>query len=208
MILSNNISSELKKQLHIKYCSKLLNIQNVYNQNVQENQYIWVYSSNFHNTWWCYDSICNRKLQLIYENYQRNQLILSENKMNNTTIKLKYKSKDNLNDILNNKLDEDEKYVIIDNNINSSDYVSFDDCDTTTSTANDVKRDITYTIHINSVDYRIDFDSMKQINMIDPWKKRSINRIHIPNELVSTTIYDIISYLKSNNVIGIAGQKF
>ena len=60
-----------------------------------------------------------------------------------------------------------------------------------------------YKIEIGKSKYRIDFEKMKQINILDSYKQRRIKRLVIPEK-----IENIMLFLKNNNVIGISGVKF
>ena len=68
--------------------------------------------------------------------------------------------------------------------------------------------ELSYILKLGSIDYIIDFESMKQINTLDVWKKRSLQRIEIPNDIIKTNYKSVMDYLKTQNIIGISGKKF
>jgi len=63
---------------------------------------------------------------------------------------------------------------------------------------------LSYIMKIGTLEYQIDFNEMKQINIQNHDKQRIIKRIEIPNNITN-----IISYIKNEyEVIGISGAKF
>lgn len=204
------LSNTYKNRISCR-CSK-----NIYNFNIQNNQimnkrfdnYIWLYSSNLHDTWWCYDQENIRDIQHIYMNYIDNKKILLSinDNDNDIRINMQYKKSSSSNNLIEN----DQNFDIIDFNKNEDEDVLFND-----QTYNESyikkpnKNRLSYIIKINFIEYKIDFDSMKQINLADPWKKRNIKKIIIPDEIINTNVNNIIHYLKNtHNVIGISGIKF
>ena len=54
-----------------KLDTSLLQINNVHDTNRINTSYLWLYSSNFNDTWWAYDTNNNRNIELIYKNYEK-----------------------------------------------------------------------------------------------------------------------------------------
>jgi len=97
------------------------------------------------------------------------------------------------------------------NNITTDNLIDFTDLsDSTSESSSDNYNEkvsaapLSYIIKICGVEYKIDFDQFKQINVTNSNKKRAIKRITIDGH-----IENIENYLKTNhNVLGIAGVKF
>ncbi len=100
-----------------------------------------------------------------------------------------------------------------DTNTDSDISVSFSDNNlikqpVTKSQESQESQELSYILKFGSLDYKFDFDSMKQINMTDMWKKRALQRIEIPNDIIKTNLKLIVNYLRTQNIIGISGKKF
>ena len=96
---------------------------------------------------------------------------------------------------------------------NQDDVVMFNDIyiprTETSATISDNKLKLSYTVQVNKVEYIIDFDEMKQINLMDIRRRRNIKKIIIPSEIMKTCVSNIIFYLKNTHkVLGISGTKF
>lgn len=175
--------------------------------------YMWLYSSNYTNTWWSYNRTHSEKVELIYQDYCLNKKIMNgdtDDDNTNISVKItkkqsvpKMKQQKSLNNLDFNKLD----------NSDTDDNLSVDFSSLETENSSDIEEQeqpkiISYIVNIYGTDYKLDFDSMKQINLHDTYKKRSIKRIEIPASVMKLSGKDIISYLSSENVIGISGKKF
>ena len=196
IISSNNVIScflcLMNKKGHIQY-----NSYNLYNY---VNNYIWLYSSNYNGLWWCYNTNQNNQVERTYKDYLIRQPL--DKNTNDITVKINLnKSDKNANYYGKNKI----KFHIIDVESDDDNKLNFTDKEiiNCASTSQDI---ISYTISIQSHEYKLDFDSMKQINLLEIWKKRSIRRLTLPSNMSS--LCDIIDYLKSQNVIGITGLKW
>ena len=148
---------------------------------------IWIYAGVF-TGWWCYDDVQNMKINRIYKDYCiRNNI--NDEKIFGTT---------DLSSVVPKILSKKNLYV--------SDPVNFDN-NIIICTNNENKYDIDYIISMSDDDYRIDFENMKQINISDPKKQKSIKQICIPYEIYIDQIA-FVKYLKNYDVKGICGKKF
>jgi hypothetical protein len=186
---------------------------------------MWLYSSNYNNNWWIYDNDSNNKIEKIYKDYilkqemgsasNNSNLVISDDikiKLNNIKSRKQSKSLNKLTNS-NDKFEE----LILDNtsyefNIEFNEIENNNDTSSTktdTSIVNTIipPEPLSYIIKCGAHEYRIDFDSMKQINVDDTWRKRSIKRIEIPEDVCKTNLNAIISYLLSKNILGINGEK-
>jgi len=161
-----------------------------------ENNYIWLYSSNYNEFWWCYDKSQNLQIENTYKDF-----LLKQNSVKNDDISIKIKI---------NKSKENHKYDISKINFHAIDIESDEETKLNFTDEYIIESTnivpISYIMQIQSTEYKLDFDSMKQINLSELWKKRSIKRLTIPSSTYS--FLEIITYLKSQNVIGITGTKF
>lgn len=205
-MLNNNFDCPLcKKTIRDDY-NKLYSMK--YDHDGQSSQqYLWLYATNYGDNWWGYDKKSNCKLERIYNDHLT-RLNIRENQNNNANINLSITNiKKPPNVITNNIIPNDFVSLtldIIDTTIqDTDDDINFSDNDATRDkniTIDDNENDISYILKIGLYEYRIDFDIMKQISISDSAKSRKIKRIdNISNE---------INYLKSQNIIGIAGIKF
>jgi hypothetical protein len=184
-------------------CLGLLNFKTVVN--ISSENYIWLYSSNCNDKWWCYNKIQNLKIENIYKDYtMRQNLLKKDDEIDDFKIKIpKFgkKSKPVIN--------SDELYESIDiQNDSSSICVNFGDYSNIKKVSDEIcsqnSYPLSYILEIGEFDYKIDFDNMKQINMIDTWRKRSIKRVEVPTDTKNLT-----NFLKDKfDIVGVAGQKF
>ena len=176
--------------------------------NIKHRNYIWLYSSNFNHKWWCYSSKLNKIVENIYEDYilikdmnkkfDEIDLGIKIKKNNSKKHKIDWKDYDELNvddfDVADVQFEDDE----IDNSPQDE------------SSLSQKKSNVTsYVIKVCGNEYRIDFDTMKQINILDSSKSRRIKRVRLPENLVGSEYSTIINFLKNDlNIIGISGKKF
>jgi len=143
---------------------------------------VWLYSG-FFTGWWCYDEVNNKKLNIIYNDYcTRNNIITNYNEQ---SLPLKT---GNL---------KPEAFDTIDFNMIAHCTDNFNIGDT----------NMDYTVSTDHGDLKIDFENMKQIDMTNFQKQRSINFIYVPIDMYDD-IDTYIKYLKQRGVIGILGKKF
>jgi hypothetical protein len=151
---------------------------------------IWLYSSNFSDTWWGYDDKCSDKLDKIYNDYNKRKTVLNDKK--NT-------------DIVIPQTDPivDKSHVVIAKcNFDTVDYTDDNDGDSDKSV--DIDSDFNYLVDFNNIKFFIDLEHWQQINSNDANKKRKIKRIEFPPNVVGETARK--NYLISNyGFRGIAG---
>lgn len=230
--LEYNIPIELKcNHIYCFICSTKINnclechnpvIYNETNHNVTINSelsYIWLYSSNYNDTWWCYDRENSNHIEYIYNDY------VKVNKIKNNI------SSDYCNDgieiNISNKMVKKSDFKLssspmlvedsfIDMELNDdTDYIYYDDTNLnhnsnkknmySTKSSNKL---ISYNITVNNKIYRMNFDMMKQINVYNPNKKRNIKKIFIEDDIIKSNNMNIINFMKKNKIIGISGKKF
>ncbi len=151
------------------------------NLNVNINR-VWLYSGIFHG-WWCYNEKHNIKINRMFKDYcQRNGINFTDiicKKIKSKKIMPKHELKEDF-DLINFEDEEEdpvhEHSIVVD-----------------------------YIIRVGDDTFRIDLDKMKQINVIDPKKQRSIKYIDLPEESLGNA-NEIIKHLKDNGVKGIAGK--
>ncbi|ARF09686.1 hypothetical protein Indivirus_2_65 [Indivirus ILV1] len=168
--------------------------------------YIWLYSSNYGNTWWCYKKEICEQIESIYQDYNLRKKILineEENNIINLSV-LKKSTKSKSESLVNYK----DKFEELDTSNESA--VEFNDETPISSPKLKPQANIiSYIIKINGNEYKLDFDLMKQINLDDTTKKRAITRIEIPNEIRTFSGNALIKYLANTyNIIGVSGRKF
>lgn len=147
----------------------------------------WLYSSAFNNGWWCYAPKYYKQLDAMYKQHCK-----KKNYNNKKVIKcVKILSSD--------KLKNDEKCV---------DLVDFSDTneDDNDDNSDNEEQIINYTLVIDKVEFKIDMENMRQINMEDMTKRRHINYLDIPNNI--TDVHDIVKFLIDHKIKGIAGTNF
>lgn len=173
------------------------------------NYYLWLYSSNYGNTWWCYKKDMCEKLEILFQDYCLRKKLLSDNeqiKDNAISLSLKKVNKTKIFSLLNDTDDFKELNITS----NSLDVEFCDDSTLTTPKIVKIPSQIaSYTINTYGSEYKLDFDLMKQINLGDVSKKRNIKRIEIPTHMRVYSVNDMINYLINNCfVLGVAGKKF
>jgi hypothetical protein len=182
-----------------------------------QNIIFWVYSSSFNNVWWCYDSLTNRHIETIYNDYVKRYNSLDSIDTNDE-IDVEFYDivKDNestspidFNQFKNLPNDMDNLQKV--NNYDCSfDTVQFDDKEKPEYDGEKETVDpLSYLIKIGTTKYKIDFDTMKQISTIDSSKQRKIKRIEINESFKDINVKELHDYLYlSHGVIGVAGIKF
>ena len=87
--------------------------------------------------------------------------------------------------------------------------ISNSDSDEQEEKNNNTNHTVSYIVDIHGTSYKLDFDTMKQINLTDITKKRSIKRIEVPNEKRNSSANEIKQYLmNTHSILGVAGKKF
>lgn len=174
--------------------------------------FVWLYSSNYNNMWWSYDSESAVKLECIYKDYLVRQDIQKNGSSNNQNIKIKLPNIKKIHNsaTINNPNTTSVVYnnIAIDNDLDEDVDVDFSDSDQQHVVETPQIQELSYVIKFGTYEYKIDFDLMKQINTTDVWRKRSIKRIEVPPSVQKTNVNSIIQFLKSERVIGISGKKF
>lgn len=185
-------------------CNGVLPSNNVLYDEFDRNVF-WLYSSKFGATWWCYEKQHNEQLECIYDDYLNRKNLKKNNDKNDSDIEMKLtkkyvskKIKDNTNQ---------KKYDEYEFSDDDSDSVYFDeeDKDIKVEEKKESEKKLSYIIAIGgNIDFKIDFDNMMQVNIMDSNKKRSIKRIEF-----GKNDKNFIEKLKNDHcVIGIAGIKF
>jgi len=208
----------LKNNFYCIGCNNNLTISEPTKLNDQEkkiikyldNHYLWLYSSNFTSTWWCYEKPLNQSIEHIYEDY----LFIKKNKddrqNDKSNPKITIQKSKNANDILNHT---NTNYTYDDIEISDNDSsleVSFSDesNDEIYNKKHDKPQLLSYVVNAAGSEYKMDFDLMKQINTADSNKSRKIKRLEIPSDIVNDGFLGVLLFLKENDVIGISGYKF
>lgn len=184
-------------------CNALINLDNIIKTNDRDNIQ-WLYSSNYDATWWCYNYDGNMMIEQMYQDH------LNLTEQNNQL------PQDNTIDSQNCIIPDTDKQPVIvavphpDNQsvLTTVNDVNFDDLEPIVppQLTNTTKKPLNYIIKINDNDYKIDFDQMKQIHIIEHWRKRNIKRITYNETKINMSIND---YLKNEqSVLGFAGIKF
>ena len=174
--------------------------------------YIWLYSSNYGNTWWCYQKQICEKVEKIYKDYCLRKQILNSVPVI-TPISLSVSKKSNKSKKSAQNLNKDA-FDELDADSNSDVEFSDDDSENTDNNQNDqgnqVSQEImSYVVTIHGSEYKLDFDSMKQINLNDTSKKRNVKRIEVLHHIRNKPMTNIIDYMKNNEfVLGVSGKKF
>lgn len=185
--------------------------------------YLWLYSSNYNDTWWIFNKVCNEYIETIYQDYKqiKNLNTNDHDQINDEQIQIEV-----------NIPKSSKKYKIpkiIKNEYNMEVFTEFEfdgDCEELQfeneeplklqkphicgkNNKDTIDKHLPYVININNQNYKIDFDMMKQININDLSKKRNIKRLTVDNNLNHKNIYQLIHYLKNEHqIIGLYGQKF
>lgn len=171
------------------------NINNIHTVVPISRRVVWLYSARQIGIWWCYDEITSKKLDAIFNDYEKRNIVLN---------KTKNKIKTGCQIYSGNYACQTNSPTTNTNFINNTfDPVEFDSDDA--DSEEESSEDLEYNIDISGTKYYINFQQNIQINLDDSNKKRDIKKIVIPDVIPQQ---DIVTYLKSQNVIGIAGLKF
>ncbi len=181
-------------------------IRDLYNFNVGDNKVFWLYSSNYPKYWWCYDTKSTSQIEHIYKDYlERKKLYTKITPNSNVDIKINLNNDEASEDIdmstslIDIVLPEDNKVLK-----NLIDFTGTEDELSEESNGGDVFPELSYIISIGKFKYKIDFDQMKQISVINSKKKRNLYRIEIKEK-----VKNIESHLKNKyNILGISGINF
>ena len=190
-------------------------VDDLYKYTVEHRKIYWAYSSNYVDHWWCYDYESCNQIEHIYNDYQSRLDALSPANKNlpvDVNVDLKTVKKVNTKDIItiDQKLSDLTDINTSNNLIDFTDISSDVSSDTNSESLSDSYNEkiqqtpLSYIVKICGIEYKIDFDQFKQINLTNSNKKRTIKRIVIDGK-----IENIENYLKTQyNVLGIAGVKF
>jgi len=162
-----------------------------------QNRYLWLYASNYGGLQWCYDKESNQKIESIYNDYL--WIMNNNGNHNHDNIKMDV-SPGRKKKIIKTTDDKFDEFVMDNDNLDLM--VEFPKNEKKYELPKS-KEPLSYIVKMGSFSYKMDFDLMKQINIHDTSKRRSIKRITIPDN-----VGDIMEYIKGKNVIGISGKKF
>ena len=182
--------------------SNLNLLTNAYVYNEFDVNYVWLYSSNYNNAWWTYNSESNTKIEKIYKDYLLRQEILNSEKHKDNSIKLHVPKVTKKQVQIAKKPQITFDSIEIDDEFDNDfeDCVDFSEIDKIPNQTqlNPISPEtpLSYIIKCGTYEYKIDFDLMKQINTIDMRKKRSIKRLIVPNVIAKTNMQAITSYLE------------
>lgn len=187
-------------------------VDDLYKYTVEHRKIFWAYASNYVGHWWCYDSESCNQIERIYNDYQSRLDAMSSTVTQNMPIDVNIDVKSVKKVPATNAVPIDHKLSDLkDTNSTTDNLIDFTDLsDTTSESSSDSYNEkissspLSYILKICGVEYKIDFDQFKQINVTNSNKKRSIKRI-----IIDGKIENIENYLKTDyNVLGIAGVKF
>lgn len=193
------------------------NIIGVPNDYINNKNYLWLYSSNYSNTWWCYNSDLNEKIELLYQQSLKPKEEAEKKDDDGIKLTLDKKIKTSKSKPNNPALSFSTLNVAsIDNMDDTTDltvnFVDEDDDATSSESPQPPKKKVVVIspiMKIGNADYKIDLDEMKQISILDPNKKRNIKRIEVPINIVKKAFPDLFTYLVStHNIVGINSKKF
>ena len=163
-------------------------------EKLEEAKRIWLYAGLW-SGWWCYTGEHNDKINNIYYDYCKRNNIACENLDEEQNIVLKkVESQNNIQKILDK----------------SFDCISFEDDEGNESNFKDCQNNfkvVDYIIKTTKDNFKIDFHTMKQINLADPAKQRRIDHIEIPKNIIGNKA-KLLIYLKKKSIKGIAGTLF
>jgi len=170
---------------------------------LKRNNYVWLYNSNYGGHWWCYDSTITSQLENIYKDYQKRIALNNNNtsdiQIDNKSLNRKKKSSNNANVGFDGFVNINDDGI--DTNI-KLDLKSDDD----ENEEEEIVEPVSYEINIGCFKYKIDVENMKQINIRDSFKQRTIKRISIDQNLSDE---DMKQYLMVNSrILGVSGIKF
>jgi hypothetical protein len=186
-------------------------------------KYLWLYSSNYGDLWWCYDPVSNIMIENIFQVHSAQQETKNDTaeEQSDITIKFAKVKATSANKKTTNDTGEDFKTIKMND---SSLYVNFDNEDELVTNDEDKNeenneepvlpkhnQEVSYCLKINDLMYKMDMDEMQQINIQEPWRKRKIKRIvldnHFPQDMGN--LDNITAYLtETYNVTGSYGLKF
>jgi hypothetical protein len=172
------------------------------NDYMSNKNYLWLYSTNYGNLWWCYNSQLNEYIEALYQQSVKKKDNDEDGiKLNFAKIKTKTKTKPH-NPISFTKFNFDN--IMDDTN---DEMVNFEDEDEEEESYKSEEKIVVLSpvISIGNTSYNIDLEAMKQINIHDSNKKRNIKRIEVPFAQDSSSIY---IYMEKNDIIGVSGKKF
>ncbi|AYV77298.1 MAG: hypothetical protein Barrevirus31_1, partial [Barrevirus sp.] len=176
-------------------------------KNTDSPNFFWLYSSNYGNTSWCYKKDISDQIEKIYKDYMLRKGLHVTGVPIITFKPVKY-TKVSKNSVTTSK-NSDEEFEELELSSDSSD-IEF--ADTTPAQKSPVSTPViplSYNIKVSNGDYKMDFDLMKQVNLLDPQKQRNVKRIELPQNMMNKTVNEIIQFLTMNcQVIGISGKKF
>ena len=204
--VSNGLCLECSTSIN----SELINNDKPAQYNASLN-YIWLYSSNYGNTWWCYNREHCEQVEKIYIDHCTNKQIMSGYSNNSQSINLKITKKQSTPSL------QQVPSIVSFNTISSSDDDDSDSVDfssntittpTTLSPSSSSTQPLSYVVNIYGSSYKLDFDNMKQVSLNDLSKKRTIMRLQIPEKIYFSSAKEIRAYLMQNNILGVSGKKF
>lgn len=171
-------------------------------EEVNNRSTFWLYSSNHPNFWYAYDKKSNDAINTLYVDYFTNNQANNKNKhIAPVSLSIGNDGNGNSGNNNNNSSQHNNNFVPLKVNGDDNNYVNFKD---------DGKMymdqaPLSYIINIGSFEYQIDFKNMKQSNVMDPSKKRTIKLLEYDPVKDNP---NVINFLKNNNVLGISGIKF
>ncbi len=166
--------------------------------------YCWLYSSVFADTWWAYDFDSNKHIEVIYNDYLKRSGQSALDQLTDIKIKIKNVSgKTKKNSKLNQTLATDTYVNIVEEEDNHDVLVSFLEQSAVEVPVAEVEQ-LSYIINVANSSYKIDFDQMKQINLLDSHKQRHIKRASVPVDSNNKKEY----LMKKYNVVGFVGVRF
>lgn len=192
------------------------------------NTHVWLYSSNYNGLWWCYTNEQNAQIEYIYKDHLKMDKshiskdadeyiqihIPSASKTKNIRIKSKNSYMSGFSplaeltsfgaSVSQSPIEVNQEFINMEIKLDEDDQINFADPISHTQYTN--KNVLSYNIQIGSNEYKIDFDTMRQINLSETFKKRNMRRLEISQNMSDTGTF--INHLKSQNIIGIAGIKF
>jgi hypothetical protein len=157
---------------------------------VQNEIVVWLYSGNYHNSWWRYDDTSSKQLEIIHQDFmKRKKLTQDPDIFGHIPI---------TEDVASEKICDTQDHVF--------ELVEFGTDEQATNDPVDEIKDYTITVAGNV--YDIDFEHMKQINAADNTRQRKISRVVFP-ETLNLNDHEINEYLRTKfNVRGISGISY
>lgn len=162
----------------------------------------WLYAANYGNGWWCYNETEIKNIEKIYKDFLKrnyNSDIESDDEQDETVAKTKSTNQNDDSSVINTGA---VTFDMID--YSSSESGDEQDNEDKLSTGTGPKALPDYTVMVGINKYLIDFENMKQININNPKKQRTILRIEIPDNITDIKKYMIDTL----NIKGIGGVQF